>query len=535
MDDWGDPWQDAHAPKRPPAIDIHILGAQASKERVVTPVLTGFFEDQAKWSEPDTHDVWASSAHDAPSPPLRPQLVADAPSWSLPGPDAAEADKHADPHGTGVSTAQPAPPASDPSQPAEEATSNPLTVDIPFHEATLPSDAPEDPGAPPATPTAPDVDSSDSGTTIGPDPAGYTALEPSTPPATRPPSGEFESGISTRPSTSPSEVSHDVYSDSPRTSLDEDIEPRKSSANIKPVECTEKEESEVVAGAETKAEAEDTTATLPSVDDITKDTTTDTPAGTAEDAVEATAQDETEDTAKLSPDDKPDDAANETHENTFDNDDDDFDDFGDFEEETDEPVVEEETADTVASPVEPEPSRTGNVLASALDLNGTPPDSPRPIIKSDFEPDLNLIGKLFPDADSKNDLPEVEDSPIKPTNARKAWYRLTRIETMREIGSGKNHDNYVRVGWRDSDVRTEVNQIVGRWASEDRINGRTLLGGKPGATFGWDYPMPSPASSVFSMNSHKRNASAATTPRKAVFDLEETKQRPVSLSLEFRA
>lgn len=532
MDDWGDPWQDDVVPKRPPAIDTHILGDRASKERQVTPIISGFFENEAKWDEPDSSDVWAT-AHEEPVPPLSPQVVADAPGWDLPAPEPKDADK---PHVTNEKDATTTH-EDDALPPAEEASSD-MGPESPFHEATSPPDAQEESGAPPATPTAPEVDSSDSGTTIGPEGAGFTALDTTS----RPQSQDFESGISTRPSTSPSDVSHgDLLSDSTRTSFDDDTEVQKSNANG----CAdrEKEEPEVVEDTESTDEREEQTPTPASVDDAPEDRPEDTPEDISDATPEHHAETATGERPEEAPEQTPELASElttepatepsteptieDTHENTLDDDDDDFDDFGDFEEEAEDVDLEEEGASNVESPAAEASSPPSGYVTP--NLSEASPNSPRPFVKADFEPDLSLIGKLFSAVESK-ELPEVEDSPIKPTEARKAWYRLTRIETLREVESGRDHDNYVRVGWQGSTVRTEVNQIVGRWTSEDRINGRTLLGGKPGAMFGWDYPVPSPASSVFTINSHKRNASAATTPTKATFNLEETKQRPVSLA-----
>ncbi|KKY28108.1 hypothetical protein UCDDS831_g00473 [Diplodia seriata] len=86
MDDWGDPWQDDAAPKHPPTIDVHILADRQTKERVVTPVLTGFFEDQHKWSEPDSHDIAeepeseAENEHQATTPAPNEEMTEDTPS-----------------------------------------------------------------------------------------------------------------------------------------------------------------------------------------------------------------------------------------------------------------------------------------------------------------------------------------------------------------------------------------------------------------------------------------------------------------------
>lgn len=544
MDDWGDPWQDDAAPKHPPAIDVHILADRQSKERVVTPVLSGFFEDQQKWSEPDSHDVWAT-ARDEPVAPLKPAAPADAPLWD------AEADKHGDIHEDmpAPTQTQAATVEAETPPPAEEATSD-ASSEHSFHETTF--EEFEESGAAPVTPTTHEIDSSDSGTTIGPDGGAYAALDPSTPPATRPHSDEFESGLSTRPSTSPSEASHgDGLSDSTRTSFEDDVGPQSVIATGELGHHKAAGETQTAEEPEGEAEIDHQATTVAAEDSTTKDAPNEaseeaddeTNEITIENEHEDRVEDSHEDQAEDSHDDQVEDAhedpiedrvedahVEDSHQDGSEEDAFDDDDFGDFEEEGDD-VLEDETTNNIESPVDAEPSSPNNGSNSAQDLSEYVPSSPKPFVKADFTPDLSLVGQLFPATGNNKELQEVDDSPIKPTNARKAWYRLTRLETLHEVGSGKDHDNYVRVGWQGSTVRAETNQVVARWASEDRINGRTLLGGKSGAMFGWDSPKFSPASSVFSFHSHKRNASAATTPKKAVFDLEETKQRPASLAV----
>ncbi|KAF1834002.1 hypothetical protein BDW02DRAFT_355727 [Decorospora gaudefroyi] len=103
--------------------------------------------------------------------------------------------------------------------------------------------------------------------------------------------------------------------------------------------------------------------------------------------------------------------------------------------------------------------------------------------------DQTLLDDLFPPEQNAKELDEAPDDPIYSTSARKAWYRLTRKQTMREFnsGSGSGDDNYIRVTWANSQVRSEVNKIVGRWAREDRISG---IGPGARASFYWDTPAP---------------------------------------------
>ena len=101
--------------------------------------------------------------------------------------------------------------------------------------------------------------------------------------------------------------------------------------------------------------------------------------------------------------------------------------------------------------------------------------------------DATLLDELFPPYTPAKELDETPDDPIYSVSSRKAWYRLTRNETMREFNLGKDHDNYVRVTWMGSQVRTEVNKIVGRWAREDRLSGK---GPGARASFYWDTVAP---------------------------------------------
>jgi hypothetical protein len=106
---------------------------------------------------------------------------------------------------------------------------------------------------------------------------------------------------------------------------------------------------------------------------------------------------------------------------------------------------------------------------------------------STFAVDSELLHELFASPKDVQDLEDAPDDPIYSTSARKAWYRLTRKQTMREFKNGGDDDNYIRVTWANSNVRSEVNTIIGRWAREDRMSGR---GPGARASFYWDTPAP---------------------------------------------
>jgi hypothetical protein len=102
-----------------------------------------------------------------------------------------------------------------------------------------------------------------------------------------------------------------------------------------------------------------------------------------------------------------------------------------------------------------------------------------------FRVDTGLLDELFAHSEENTDPDGAPDDPIYSTSARKAWYRLTRKQTMREFNNGNDDDNYIRVTWGISNIRSEVNKVVGRWAREDRISG---TGPGARASFYWDTP-----------------------------------------------
>jgi hypothetical protein len=230
--------------------------------------------------------------------------------------------------------------------------------------------------------------------------------------------------LSTRPSTSPSDASHaGLPTESPRTSFEDESAPIDDDVTIE--QATEAEE----AGKERSFETDNAAAT--------------------------------------------------SSEGT------DGDDFGDFEEDhTDkvEPALKEQLTATQAPSVSEvqvteDESNFAHVDATGTSLPVTTTATPS------FVPDLSLTTHLFPPPkDTKEPAPAPEDL-ISSTSTRKAWYRLTRKQTMREYNSGGDEDNYVRVTWANSKLSSDVGKIVSRWATEDRMAGRGPGGG---ASFYWD-------------------------------------------------
>ncbi|KAJ4377248.1 hypothetical protein N0V83_000071 [Neocucurbitaria cava] len=127
-----------------------------------------------------------------------------------------------------------------------------------------------------------------------------------------------------------------------------------------------------------------------------------------------------------------------------------------------------------------------------------------------FTIDLALLDTLFPPPGATKDLEAAPDDPIYSTTGRKAWYRLTRKQTLREFNIGTADDNHIRVTWANSDIRSDVNKIVGRWAREDRLSG---TGPGARASFYWDTPAPVASKTA---TSHSRTQSSLPAQRAVV-------------------
>ena len=124
--------------------------------------------------------------------------------------------------------------------------------------------------------------------------------------------------------------------------------------------------------------------------------------------------------------------------------------------------------------------------------------------------DQTLLAQLFPMSEQPSKQLHEHDDPIFSTSARKAWYRLTRKQTMREFNHGDNDDNYIRVNWTNSHVRSDVHKTVARWAREDRISG---TGPGARASFYWDTPAPAEPTASFG---HSRTQSSVPTTKTAL-------------------
>jgi hypothetical protein len=122
-----------------------------------------------------------------------------------------------------------------------------------------------------------------------------------------------------------------------------------------------------------------------------------------------------------------------------------------------------------------------------------------------FAIDLSLLSQVLketPDIEYMQSDPKqapeidsiIEDS-FSSTNQRKTWYRISRFGTMRKHNAG-DEDSYVRISWKDSDVRAETLKVVERWIEEDRVGGGVILGNdtRLGSMFGWGQKNGAPVS-----------------------------------------
>jgi hypothetical protein len=135
------------------------------------------------------------------------------------------------------------------------------------------------------------------------------------------------------------------------------------------------------------------------------------------------------------------------------------------------------------------PSRAPDAGLSGEDDFGDFEDNHLTVLSSAIsatdEVDSSLMAQLFPFPSISDGPADAPDAPLHSTSTRKAWYRLTRKQTLREFNAGGDENNYVRVTWANSRFRLDVNKIVARWTNEDRTSGRGPAGR---AAFNWGQP-----------------------------------------------
>lgn len=388
MDHWGDPWADT-GHKSPTKQEAEVTSPSPPTITPAPVILNGFLDD-AQWGahEDNSFGAWASSPR-TPEPETRVADDQSATSWH----HAPEPPQHGLDRGDRAGML----PESNEWTRAEEDVEEFKESDNVVSET------------------------SDSATTIQPDDVPeQIATEFSS-------SLHPDDDLSTRPSTSPSDVSHnEAPTESPRTSFEDE---RAAKAAAVDEGCF----------AQTESEAE-------------------------ERPVEEGA--------------KP--ASSGSREGD--------DDFGEFEDD----VAQDATlsglqAGSVQQPL-PSPGWGAVQHSSAKAVEDEP--TTQPALRSGVEHavDSDILAQLFPPLKDQQQLEDAPDDPVHSTSStRKAWYRLTRKQTMREFNTGNDDDNYIRVTWKTSYIRSEAVKIVARWANEDRIAGR---GPGAKASFYWDTQAP---------------------------------------------
>ncbi|KAJ3551831.1 hypothetical protein NPX13_g11264 [Xylaria arbuscula] len=164
------------------------------------------------------------------------------------------------------------------------------------------------------------------------------------------------------------------------------------------------------------------------------------------------------------------------------------------------------------------------------------PKPPNRFRELKFDTNLSALDELFPGlpdslaggATEDREISErVVNDSFNKISERKAWYRISRFGSMRKHNSGDD-ENYHRVTWPTSQLRTDTVKIVRRWMEQDTYAGRATLGGhKRTGFFDWDSDVaPVDLDQVFqrkkSVTSHTRTTSIpavnATTLAKAADD-----------------
>ncbi|KAI9682463.1 MAG: hypothetical protein M1829_000255 [Trizodia sp. TS-e1964] len=103
-----------------------------------------------------------------------------------------------------------------------------------------------------------------------------------------------------------------------------------------------------------------------------------------------------------------------------------------------------------------------------------------------FDVDGSLVERLFPDNFSPSLISSVDEEAFTDISSRKAWYRISRTGTMKKHNTGEE-DDFVRVNWKNSKIKSDVNNIVGKWISENTLHAgpSMVAGNKLSTIFGW--------------------------------------------------
>ncbi len=162
-------------------------------------------------------------------------------------------------------------------------------------------------------------------------------------------------------------------------------------------------------------------------------------------------------------------------------------------------AIDEETISALVEAKQDTKSNAEATTRSAYDeqqlLKNTTSDTSHP----PYPIDLSNLEALFPGSTPSTTNPEpvpdvIIDNSYTTTSERRTWYRISRFGSTRKHDSGEE-DNYKRITWATSEVRTKTLHIVRRWMEQDSITGRVVLGsrkaGPLGASmFNWDSSEP---------------------------------------------
>ncbi|KAJ4168048.1 hypothetical protein NW754_011862 [Fusarium falciforme] len=209
--------------------------------------------------------------------------------------------------------------------------------------------------------------------------------------------------------------------------------------------------------------------------------------------------------------------------------------------EEDEAQAESDSWSDFESPIHeevPEEPETKVVEEKFPQVEATTHDEPKEILQPrpkrpsiPFSIDMSKLDDLFPSVEASFPTPEpvpdvIIDDTFASISERKAWYQISRFGSIRKHNLGDD-ENYVRIGWGNSQVRDKAIRIVRRWMEEDSIAGRVVLGRRGGAAggkiFNWDSSAPSvDISELLARKSHSRHASVnskgtAASPTGATF------------------
>lgn len=198
----------------------------------------------------------------------------------------------------------------------------------------------------------------------------------------------------------------------------------------------------------------------------------------------------------------------------------DSDSWSDFES----PMKEAQQDEAKQSEVEIDKEQPAAITTDTASHDETPKEPAPAPPKAPPEPfviDMTKLDSILPSVETSFPSPEpipdvIIDDSFTSISERKAWYLMSRPGSIRKHNLGDD-ENYVRVGWGNSQVREQAIRIVRRWMEEDSITGRVVLGRRGGAAgakiFNWDSSAPSTEISISELlarKNHSRHASAAS-------------------------